>query len=133
MKKYIVITLLFYRLILNAQVDFKTLSQNFVLNRLKSPYTSTFVGFLSNTETKELLNSNLFDLKECTDVTRVTVNAQNSFGAYIKSDYFVFFKDCKPCTMIEAQELQSQDMGKRALYLGIALASTQCICEKKCP
>ncbi len=132
MKKFIVITLLFYRLILNAQVDFKTLSQNFVLNRLKSPYTSTFVGFLSNTETKELLNSNLFDLKECTDVTRVTVNAQNSFGAYIKSDYFVFFKDCKPCTMIEAQELQSQDMGKRALYLGIALASTQCICEKNC-
>jgi uncharacterized protein (TIGR02145 family) len=132
MRKVIVITLLFYRVIIHAQIDFQTLSQNFVLNRLKSPYTCTFVDFLSNTETKELLNRNLFNLKECTDATRVTVNAQNSFGAYIRSDYFVFFKDCKPCTMIESQELQSRDMGKRALYLGLALASTQCICETTC-
>jgi uncharacterized protein (TIGR02145 family) len=132
MKKVIVITLLFYRVIIHAQIDFQTLSQNFVLNRIKIPSTCKFVGFLSNTETKELLNSNFFNLKECTDATRVTVNAQNSFGAYIRSDYFVFFKDCKPCTMIESQELQSRDMGKRALYLGLALASTQCICETNC-
>jgi hypothetical protein len=65
-------------------------------------------------------------------VTRVTVNAQNGFGAYIKSDYFVFFANCKPCYLIDAKVLEEQEKLSRAMYLRIALASNECDCEKKC-
>ena len=62
---------------------------SFLRNRLKSPSTASLVGYVSPNEepTRKLAN----DLGSSINVATYQVDAQNGFGAMIRSNFYVFF------------------------------------------
>lgn len=77
---------------------------NFLRNRLKSPSSASLVGYVSPKEepTSKLANNLGIDgLK----VAAYNVDAQNGFGAMIRTMFYVFFRKGEPRVALPEEEL----------------------------
>jgi hypothetical protein len=92
----------------------KEMTINYIVNRLKSPSTASIVSYKNSVNTKEMLNESRNYLEYCEGfyATTLTVDAQNSFGAYVRSDYILFFKDYEPCHF---EDIRSIDKARQSM------------------
>ena len=98
---------------------------------MKSPGSAELVDYSNVNDTRKILINSKFNLSDCTKVTRVVVDSQNGFGAFIRGYYFVFFKNGKPCHMEESESIISAARsGNRTDILYIALDMNNCDCSK---
>jgi uncharacterized protein (DUF433 family) len=83
--------------------------QNFIKNRLRSPSSVVFISYKYGTEVKAMLED--FDevtdthLIDCITVGLFEYDAQNGFGATIREQSFVFYKNEKPCYLETVADL----------------------------
>ncbi len=83
---------------------------NFLLNKLKAPSTASLVGYISPDEalTRDLANEiGMNGIK----IAVFQVDAQNGFGAMIRTTYYVFFRNGEPrVVMDEGDVLKAGNM-----------------------
>ena len=114
------------------QAAAKDLSISYVLARLKSPSSARLVEYLDPNSAKQLLNNAGYSLPSCTKVTRLIVDSQNSFGAMLRSTYFVFFKNGKPCHLEDSDSLTEVTLLGSSMQTTIIKATLKvndCSCE----
>jgi hypothetical protein len=116
--------------------ELETITINYIVNRLKSPSTASVVNFNNPDVTRKMLNESGNYLPNCDNVfaTMLTVDAQNSFGAYIRSTYVLFFKNNKPCHWEDVKSIdrarQSQStVGMMNSMLQLTLDMNGCGCK----
>ncbi|MFN5032877.1 MAG: hypothetical protein ACK5FX_11720, partial [Flavobacteriia bacterium] len=109
---------------------------DYVVKRLKSPSSANVIKYNNPDQTKELLNKSGNYLPNCDNVcaTMLTVDAQNGFGAFIRSTYVLFFKDNSPCFLTDVKEIdaarQSQNTyGAMNAMLETILNINECGCN----
>ena len=137
MKNIILLTVLITSsFLLKAQTpletEYRTKSLNFVLSKLKSPGSAQLVEYQGVSVINPLLIQAGFKLNGCSQVTRVTVDSQNGFGALIRGNYFIFFKNGFPCYLMESQELVATNNGylSQTENLNLVLEMNGCDCTK---
>ena len=77
---------------------------NFLRNGLKSPSTASLVGYVSPNEEPTIdlaKKSGISDVK----VATYLVDAQNSYGAMIRTTFYVFFRNGEPRVVFPEEEL----------------------------
>lgn len=77
---------------------------NFLRNGLKSPSTASLVGYVSPNEEPTInlaKKSGISDVK----VAAYEVDAQNGFGAMIRTIFYVFFRNGEPRVVFSEEEL----------------------------
>ena len=78
----------------------------FLLTRLKSPSTASLISYMPPTENatrgiaSELNMSGL-------EIAVFNVDAQNSFGAMLRSRYYVFYRDGIPKVVMDGDDFES--------------------------
>lgn len=77
---------------------------NFLRNRLKSPSTASLVGYVSPKEGPTSKLANELDISGL-KVAAYEVDAQNGFGAMIRTMFYVFFRDGEPRVALPEDEL----------------------------
>ena len=114
----------------------KGVTINYVVNNLKSPSTASPVSYRNPKDTKSLLDQSGNYLKSCEGScqTMLTVDAQNSFGAYIRETYVVFYRNNRPCHMESLKEIDrtrnSQNtIGNMNAILEVSLQLNGCSCK----
>ena len=114
----------------------KGVTINYVVNNLKSPSTASPVLYRNPKDTKSLLDQSGNYLKSCEGScqTMLTVDAQNSFGAYIRETYVVFYRNNRPCHMESLKEIDrtrnSQNtIGNMNAILEVSLQLNGCSCK----
>jgi hypothetical protein len=114
----------------------KSTTINYVVNRLRSPSTANVVNYNNPEITRQMLNKSGNYLPNCDNVcaTMLTVDAQNGFGAYIRSTYVLFFKDNSPCHLEDVRDIdearQSQNTyGAMNGMLELTLNLNGCGCK----
>ena len=97
---------------------------NFLLTRLKSPSTASLVGYMAPTEeatkgiAKELNMSGL-------EIAVFNVDAQNSYGAMLRSRYYVFYRNGVPKVVMDGDDFESylvQFNGPNLVYGALSYA-----------
>lgn len=97
---------------------------NFLLTRLKSPSTASLVGYMAPTEeatkgiAKELNMSGL-------EIAVFNVDAQNSYGAMLRSRYYVFYRNGVPKVVMDGDDFESyivQFNGPKLVYGALSYA-----------
>jgi antitoxin component YwqK of YwqJK toxin-antitoxin module len=111
---------------------YKAKSVNYVLGRLKSPGTARLVQFDEPAKAKKLLTDAGFTIPLCYKITRVVVDAQNSYGGYMRSFYFVFCINGVPCHMESAKSLNAISRSgsySKSQILRVTLGLNACKCK----
>jgi hypothetical protein len=110
---------------------------NYVVNRLKSPSTASVVLYNNPDITRNMLNESRNYLPKCEEVfaTMLTVDAQNSFGAYIRSTYVLFFKNNRPCHLEDVKSIDRarnsmSTVGEMNSMLRLTLELNGCSCNE---
>lgn len=110
---------------------------NFIINRLKSPSTASVIFYYEPDKAAEMLNKAGHWLPKCDEVcaTMLTVDAQNGFGAYLRTTYVLFFKDTKPCHLEDVRSLdqaaaEMSTIGEMRQMLSFTLTMNGCNCNK---
>ena len=79
----------------------KQAGMEFVLQRLKSPSTATFISYVNSDACREILRTEFnIILKNNCDAVSIEVEATNGFGGRNREEYLIFFKDGKAIDMI---------------------------------
>lgn len=110
---------------------------NFVKKSLRSPTTATLISFNYGDQIKQILEKSGGNLQKCITVGYFEYDAQNGFGAMVRNECFVFFRNGIPCYM---ESVESIDNALNRLTnqgyphhfiptLNTALAGNGCGCE----
>lgn len=78
---------------------------NYVRTNLKSPSTASYVGYLKSSDELCMEITDKLDLSGLSTCI-VRVDAQNAFGAMIRSDFVVFFKNGEPKCMMNVEKVE---------------------------
>ena len=77
---------------------------NFLRHRLKSPSTASLVSYISPKEEPTSRLANELEISGL-DVAVYEVDAQNGFGAMIRNNFYVFFRNGEPRVAIPEDQL----------------------------
>lgn len=81
----------------------KKASQEYVLQRLKSPSTATFLSYANSDDFGDFLkNEYNLNLKDNCDAVMIEVESTNGFGGRVRNSFIVFFRDGEAVDMIDA-------------------------------
>lgn len=98
---------------------FKEKGWNYVRNRLKAPSTASLAGYVSpNEEPTRRLTDDLG--MSGVKLAVFMVDAQNGFGAMIRTVYYVFFENGTPFAIMDESEVASANMTQLRQYLSYA-------------
>lgn len=79
---------------------------NFLLGKLLSPSTATFVDFLPPTH--EALKGLATELNmEGLEIAIISLDAENSFGAMLRYRFYIFYKNGTPKVVMDADSFES--------------------------
>lgn len=97
----------------------KQAGMEFVLQRLKSPSTATFISYGNSDVCRELLRTEFnIILKNNCDAVSIEVEATNGFGGRNREVYLVFFKDGKAIDMIDG-DATTEKIRRAVSYLDL--------------
>lgn len=98
---------------------FKEKGWNYVRNRLKAPSTASLAGYVSpNEEPTRILTDDLG--MSGVKLAVFMVDAQNGYGAMIRTVYYVFFEHGTPFAIMNESEVASANMTQLRQYLSYA-------------
>ncbi len=98
---------------------FKENGWNYLRNRLKAPSTASLAGYVSpNEEPTRRLTDDLG--MSGVKLAVFMVDAQNGFGAMIRTVYYVFFENGTPFAIMDESEVASSTMTQLQQYLSYA-------------
>ena len=89
----------------NNSDSMKEAGWEYICDRLRSPSTARLVGYASPDESACVKYAKKFKI-DGLSVAMYSVDAQNGFGAMIRTDYLVFFKDSKPMYCEDSDEVE---------------------------
>lgn len=110
--------------------QFLSMSKEYVLKQVKSPGSTVFISYINPSKVKTMFSEFGVHLDNSFNTVFLSFDSQNMYGALIRFEYYIFFKNNRPCTMIKADEIVSLIDNRQQAALCSFLTIKGCDCLK---
>lgn len=103
---------------------------SFILSRVKSPSNTSLLVYKYGTEVKNMVETHCqVNLPNCITVGYFYVDTPNSFGALLREDFYVFYRNGIPCHLETEEALKKVETTQNGHLLLNALEMNGCGCN----